>query len=76
MDLFVRGIALGDGPGAYGLSNEVFAPLATAQRIVHSNEINVVRISAPGGVEPTRSSFEELGRAVTRLGIPHLGSDR
>ncbi len=70
--LVVRGIARADGPGAYTLSHAVFAPLATAQRIVNTDEINVVRVSAVGGVKPARSAFRELRRAVSALGVPGI----
>jgi putative ABC transport system permease protein len=71
VDLVVRGIARIEGPGAYGLSQEVFAPLATAQRVLGTDQINVVRVSAIGGSQPTKSAFKELRDAVSR--VDHSG---
>ena len=59
--LRVAGIARSEGPGAYTLGSVVFAPLETAQRVVGTDEINVVRLSAPGGV---RDSLEAGTRAA------------
>src|SRR6266704_2901592 len=50
VDLRVAGVARAEGPGGYTLSSAVFAPLVTAQRIAGTDLINVVRISAPGGI--------------------------
>jgi putative ABC transport system permease protein len=72
VDLVIAGIARIDGAGAYGLSQEIFAPLATAQRIVHSDQINVVRVSAKGGVQPAKSAFPQLKSAVSGLGVRGL----
>ena len=74
VDLTVAGIALAEGPGAYGLSKEVFAPLAVAQEIVHAEQINVVRVSATGGAKPSRSAFVPLRDAVKRLGVDSLAA--
>jgi putative ABC transport system permease protein len=49
-DLRVAGIAKSEGPGAYTLGSVVFAPLQTVQRVAGTDQINVVRISAPGGI--------------------------
>ncbi len=72
IDLVVRGIAKIEGPGAYGLSQEVFVPLATAQRILNTDEINVVRVSDLGGNQPARSAYPELRDAVRRVGAPGI----
>ena len=74
VDLTVAGIALAEGPGAYGLSKEVFAPLDVAQKIVNANMINVVRVSAAGGLEPPRSGFPTLRNAVRQLGVDSLAA--
>lgn len=58
--LRVAGIARQDGPGAYTLGNVVFAPLSTAQRVAGTDEINIVRVSALGGV---RDSLDAAARA-------------
>jgi putative ABC transport system permease protein len=72
VDLVVRGIARAEGPGAYTLAQVVFAPLSTAQRVVGTTEINVVRVSATGGLRPARSAFPELRAAVARLALSGL----
>jgi putative ABC transport system permease protein len=72
VDLIVRGIARIEGPGAYGLSQEVFVPLPTAQRILRTEQINVVRVSDAGGLRPSRSAYPELRAAVGRLGVTGL----
>lgn len=70
--LTVAGITRSTGPGAYTLGPAVFAPLETAQRVAGSEGINVVRVSAPGGV---RDSLEASGRAapVVRDAVRSLG---
>jgi putative ABC transport system permease protein len=64
VELRVAGIARSEGPGAYTLGAVVFAPLATAQRIAGTDLINIVRVSAPGGV---RDSAEASERAAPVL---------
>ena len=59
--LHVAGIARSEGPGAYTLGSVIFMRLETAQRVVGTNGINVVRVSAPGGV---RDSLEAGARAA------------
>ncbi len=59
--LRIAGIARSEGPGAYTLGSVVFTPLETAQRVVGTDEINIVRISAPGVV---RDSLEAAARAA------------
>lgn len=59
--LRVGGIARQEGPGAYTLGAVVFAPLDLVQRLAGTDQINVVRISVPGGI---RDTLEEAGRAV------------
>src|SRR6266511_3970316 len=74
VDLRVAGVARSEGPGAYTLGSVVFAPLPTAQRIAGTNLINVVRVSAPGGirdsVEAGRLAAPVLEREVSALGSP------
>jgi putative ABC transport system permease protein len=60
----VAGIAKPVGPGAYTLRDAVFAPLDTAQRIAGVRAINVVRISATGGM---RSGLGPSKRALPLL---------
>lgn len=62
--LRIAGIARSEGPGAYTLGPAVFAPLATAQRITGTDNINIVRVSAPGGV---RDSLEAAALAAPVL---------
>ena len=73
VDIRVAGIAKSEGPGAYTLGSVVFAPLATAQRIAGTDLINVVRISALGGI---RDGVEAGSRAapVLRRELSGLGS--
>ena len=59
--LRVAGVVRAQGPGAYTLGTVVFAPLSTAQQVVGTDEINVVRVSAPGGV---RDSLEAAAVAA------------
>jgi putative ABC transport system permease protein len=49
----VAGVARSQGPGAYTLGPVVFAPLDAAQELLGTGQINVVRLSAPGGVRDT-----------------------
>lgn len=57
----VAGVARSQGPGAYTLGPAVFAPLETAQEILGPGQINVVRLSALGGV---RDSLDDAAVAV------------
>ena len=59
--LRVAGVALIEEAGGYTLGAAVFAPLPTAQRIAAVDEINIIRISAPGGV---RNGFAGARRAA------------
>ena len=59
--LRVGGIARQEGPGAYTLGAVVFAPLEIVQRLAGTDQINVVRISVPGGI---RDTLEEGRRAA------------
>jgi len=72
VDLRVAGIARTEGPGGYTLSSVVFARLDTAQRIAGTDLINVVRISAPGGIGDSVAAGHRaapvLERAVGALG--------
>ncbi|HEY4845079.1 MAG TPA: FtsX-like permease family protein [Candidatus Dormibacteraeota bacterium] len=47
-DLTVAGILAPVGPGAYGLRPAVFAPLPTMDGLVGTQQINIIRIAAPG----------------------------
>lgn len=71
-ELRVAGIARSEGPGAYTLGSVVFAPLGTAQRVAGTDRINIVRVSAPGGVrdslEAARRAAPVLEQEVRRLG--------
>jgi putative ABC transport system permease protein len=73
LDLRVAGIAREQGPGGYTLGSVVFAPLGTAQRITGTDRINVVWISAPGGI---RGSLAAAHRAapVVEHAVAALGS--
>jgi len=71
MDLRVAGITRTEGPGGYTLGPVVFAPLGVAQRLAGTDLINVVRISAPGGIRDSlaaaRRAAPVVERAVTAL---------
>ena len=75
-ELQVAGVVKLDGPGGYTLSAVVFAPLGTVQAIVGTDQINVIRISAPGGIRDSapaaRAAAPVLRRAVLSLnaGVP------
>ncbi len=74
VDLRVAGIARSEGPGAYTLGSVVFAPLATAQDIAGTDLINIVRISAPGGIRDSVQAGHRaapvLARETKSLGSP------
>ena len=58
----IAGIARLQGPGGYTLGSAVFARLPTIQRLAGTDEINVVRVSAPGGI---RNDFADAERAAS-----------
>jgi len=70
-DLRVAGIAVADGPGAYGSRLAVFMPLATAQLIANDSGINLVRVAARGGtpddLEPARRAAAPLASALVEI---------
>jgi putative ABC transport system permease protein len=47
-DLAVAGILAPVGPGSYGLRPAVFAPLQTMDGLIGTQQINIIRIAAPG----------------------------
>ena len=71
VELRVAGVAKLEGPGGYTLSSVVFAPLETAQRLLGTDQINVIWISAPGGIRDSGPAAEAaapvLRRAVKSL---------
>jgi putative ABC transport system permease protein len=75
-ELRVAGVVKLDGPGGYTLGSVVFAPLESAQSILGTDKINVIRISAPGGIRDSVPAAERaapvLRRAVRSLngGVP------
>jgi putative ABC transport system permease protein len=73
-DLRVAGIVRTDGPGGYTLGPVVFAPLETAQRIAGTDQINVVRISAPGGIREGVAAGHRAAPVVARA-VSALGTD-
>jgi putative ABC transport system permease protein len=76
VELRIAGVAKLDGPGGYTLSSVVFAPLQTAQELLGTDQINVVRISAPGGIrdslDAAKAATPVLTRAVSTVdaGVP------
>src|SRR5439155_21309370 len=81
VELRVVGIVKLDGPGGYTLGSVVFAPLQTAQRLLGTDQVNVIRISAPGGIRDSVPAAEVaapvLRRAVKSLdaGVPLTVTD-
>ena len=73
LDLRVAGIAREQGPGGYTLGSVVFAPLKTAQRITGTDRINVVWISAPGGISDSIAAAQRAAPAVEHA-VAALGS--
>lgn len=65
--LRVAGIAHPEEFGSYTLGKAVFAPLPLAQRITGMRGINIIRVSAPGGIEPTRDTFDAVRVAVAAI---------
>jgi putative ABC transport system permease protein len=74
VELRIAGIARQQGPGAYTLGAVVFAPLDTAQVLMGTDQINIVRVSAPGGIHDSipaaRAAFPVLRRVVATLDAP------
>jgi putative ABC transport system permease protein len=74
--LRVAGVVKLDGPGGYTLGSVVFATLPTAQALVGTDRINVIRISAPGGIRdsgPAAKAAAPVLRAAVRsvdAGVP------
>jgi putative ABC transport system permease protein len=73
LDLRVAGIAREQGPGGYTLGPVVFAPLKTAQRITGTDRINVVWISAPGGIGDSIAAAHRAAPVVEHA-VAALGS--
>jgi putative ABC transport system permease protein len=71
--LRVAGITRPQGPGGYTLGSVVFAPLSTAQRIAGTDLINIVRISAPGGIRDSVAAAHRATPVVERA-VGALGS--
>src|SRR5207237_8067264 len=64
--LSVAGIARSEGAGAYGLRPSVFVPLPTIQRALGTDAINVVWLSANGGLESGVQGGDRALPAVRR----------
>ncbi|HAC46965.1 MAG TPA: hypothetical protein DCF65_13000 [Chloroflexi bacterium] len=47
-EVMVAGVALEQGPGGAGLRMALFAPLATAQKLIGTDQVNIIRIAAKG----------------------------
>jgi putative ABC transport system permease protein len=73
LDLRVAGIAREQGPGGYTLGSVVFAPLRTAQRIAGTDRINVIWISAPGGISDSIAAAHRAAPVVEHA-VAALGS--
>jgi putative ABC transport system permease protein len=74
VELRVAGVAKSEGPGGYTLGAVVFAPLDTAQQIVGADGINVIRVSAIGGIrdsdDAARRAVPVIRREIQALGSP------
>jgi putative ABC transport system permease protein len=70
-DLVVAGILTPVGPGSYGLRPAVFAPLQTMDGLVGTQQINIIRIAAPGDGQAELDAGHRLvpivAAALTRL---------
>lgn len=73
-ELRVAAITRMRGPGAFGLRAAVFAPLDTARTFLGTDQANVVRISARGGVvaglDAAHTAAPAVRKAVADLGSP------
>jgi len=47
-EVTVAGVALEQGPGGAGLRLALFAPLATARKLIGTDQVNIIRIAANG----------------------------
>jgi putative ABC transport system permease protein len=47
-EVTVAGVALQQGPGGAGLRETLFVPLATAQKLIGTDQVNIIRIAAKG----------------------------
>ncbi|MGH2794876.1 MAG: ABC transporter permease [Actinomycetota bacterium] len=74
IELRVAGIARQEGPGAYTLGAAVFTSVETARRISGVDGINIVRVSAPGGIrdslDAARGTLPAVRSAVASAGSP------
>jgi putative ABC transport system permease protein len=78
LPLRVAGIARPEGPGAFGRRPTVFAPLTLAQEIVGQTGINVVWLSANGGLVPSVAESHAAATAATHVlkGLPNFAELR
>jgi ABC-type lipoprotein release transport system permease subunit len=60
--LIVAGIVEPSGPGAYGLRPAIYAPVRTIQRVLRTDQINVIRIAARSGVMEASAAHTLAGR--------------
>jgi putative ABC transport system permease protein len=63
-EVMVAGIIQRQGAGAYGNPRSAFGSLSTIQRLVSSNRINVIRVSAPGEGEGEVAAGRQLAPLV------------
>lgn len=59
-EVTVLGVLAPVGPGSYGLRPAVFAPLPTMAGLIGTNQINIVRIAAPGDGQPELDAAHRL----------------
>lgn len=64
--LTVAGVARNEGPGAYTLGPVVFAPLQEVEELLGPEQINTIRLSAPGGVRDSLGASQEALPVIAR----------
>ena len=65
-DLEVAGILTPVGPGSYGLRPAAFAPLQTMDGLIGTQQINIIRIAAPGDGQAELDAGHRLAPTVAR----------
>jgi putative ABC transport system permease protein len=70
-DVAVAGVLAPVGPGSYGLRPAVFAPLQTMTGLIGTQQINIIRVAAPGDGQTELDAGHRLvpivAAALTRL---------
>jgi len=69
-EVTVSGVALEQGPGGAGLRLALFVPLATAQKLIGTDQVNIIRIAANGDGQAELDNVPALA-AKLRTTVPH-----